>query len=84
VASNKNLERFQSKALRQIVDAPWYVSNTLIRRDLHRPTVKEALRHYSLRAHPTPTRATWTQATAKTPAQRSAYKILVSLLQLVP
>jgi hypothetical protein len=24
------LERFQSKALRMIVDAPWYVPNTLI------------------------------------------------------
>jgi hypothetical protein len=29
------LERFQSKALRMIVFAPWYVPNTLIRRDLH-------------------------------------------------
>jgi hypothetical protein len=56
-ASTSNLEileRFQSKALRQIVDAPWYVSNTLIRRDLHMPTVKEEIRHCSLRltAHP--------------------------------
>jgi hypothetical protein len=52
------LERFQSKALRMIVDAPWYVPNTIIRRDLHMPTVKEEIRHYrshySLRltAHP--------------------------------
>jgi hypothetical protein len=29
------LERFQSKALCMIVDAPWYVPNHLIRRDLH-------------------------------------------------
>jgi hypothetical protein len=28
------LERFQSKGLRMIVDAPWYVTNTIIRRDL--------------------------------------------------
>jgi hypothetical protein len=28
------LERFQSKALRMIVDVPWYVPNTVIRRDL--------------------------------------------------
>jgi hypothetical protein len=35
------LERFQSKALRLIVEAPWYVPNTLILRDLHMPTVKE-------------------------------------------
>jgi hypothetical protein len=36
-ASNSNieiLERFQSKALRMIVDASWYVPNTGIRRDL--------------------------------------------------
>jgi hypothetical protein len=36
------LERFQSKALRMIVDASWYVPNTLIRRDLQIPSVKEA------------------------------------------
>jgi hypothetical protein len=29
------LERFQSKVLRIIVDAPWYVPNSLIRRDRH-------------------------------------------------
>jgi hypothetical protein len=52
------LERFQSKALRMIVDAPWYVLNTVIRRDLHTPTDKEEIRHYSsqysarLSAHP--------------------------------
>jgi hypothetical protein len=34
------LERFQSKALRMIVDAPWYVQNKAIRRDLQTPTVK--------------------------------------------
>jgi hypothetical protein len=41
------LESFQSKALRLIVDAPWYVPNTIIRRDLHMPTAKEEIRHYS-------------------------------------
>jgi hypothetical protein len=52
------LERFQAKALRQIVNAPWYVSNAVIRRDLRMSTVKEEIRrcssHYSrqLRAHP--------------------------------
>jgi hypothetical protein len=40
------------------VDAPWYVPNTVIRRDLHTPTVKEEIRPYSsqysarLSAHP--------------------------------
>jgi hypothetical protein len=60
-ASSSNiefLERFQSKALSMIVDAPWYVPNTVIRRDLQTPTVKEAIRRYSsqysarLSAHP--------------------------------
>jgi hypothetical protein len=52
------LERFQSKALRMIVDAPWYVPNTVIRRDLQIPTVKGEIRRYSsqysarLSAHP--------------------------------
>jgi hypothetical protein len=40
------LERFQSKALR-IVDAPRYVQNTLIRRNLQIPSVKEEISHYS-------------------------------------
>jgi hypothetical protein len=52
------LERFQSKVLRIIVDAPWYVPNSLIRRDFSCPTVKEEIRRYSsyyddqLRTHP--------------------------------
>jgi hypothetical protein len=52
------LELFQSKALRMIVDAPWYVPNTVIRRDLQTPTVKDEIRRYSsqysarLSAHP--------------------------------
>jgi hypothetical protein len=57
--SNKEiLERFQSKALHMIVDTPWYVPNTVIRRDLQIPTVKEEIRRCSsqystrLSAHP--------------------------------
>jgi hypothetical protein len=52
------LERFQSKALCMIVHAPWYVPNTVIRRDLQIPTVKGEIRRYSpqysarLSAHP--------------------------------
>jgi hypothetical protein len=52
------LERFQSKVLRMIVDIPWYVPNSIIRRDLSCPTVKEETRRYSshygdrLRTHP--------------------------------
>jgi hypothetical protein len=38
---------FQSKALRTIVDAPRYVPNTVIRRDLQTSTVKEEIHCYS-------------------------------------
>jgi hypothetical protein len=41
------LERFQSKVLPMIEDAPWYVPNMVIRRDLQIPTVKEEIRRYS-------------------------------------
>jgi hypothetical protein len=53
------IKRFQSKALRMIVDAAWYVPNTVIRRDLQTSTVKEEILRYSsqysvrLSAHPT-------------------------------
>jgi hypothetical protein len=52
------LERFQSKVLRIITDNPWYVPNTVIKRDLQIPTVKHEARKYSttiqkrLDAHP--------------------------------
>jgi hypothetical protein len=52
------LERFQSKTLRMILDVPWYVPNTVIRRDLQIPTAKEEIQRYSsqysarLSAHP--------------------------------
>jgi hypothetical protein len=41
------LGKFQSETLRMIVDAPWYVPNTVMRRDLETPTVKEEIRRYS-------------------------------------
>jgi hypothetical protein len=43
-ASNSNieiLERFQLKGLHMIVVTPWYLPNTVIRRDLQTLTVKE-------------------------------------------
>jgi hypothetical protein len=52
------LECFQSKTLRKIVDAPWYIPNTVIRKDLQIPTLKEEIHRYSsqysarLSAHP--------------------------------
>jgi hypothetical protein len=41
------LERFQSKALRIFVYAPWYVPNNHIRRDLQMTSVKEEICHSS-------------------------------------
>jgi hypothetical protein len=41
------LKRFQSKALRMIVNAPWLVPNMVIRRDLQTPAVKEEICRYS-------------------------------------
>jgi hypothetical protein len=41
------LERFQSKVLRLIVDAPWYLSNSVISNDLQIPTVKEEISRFS-------------------------------------
>jgi hypothetical protein len=32
--------------LRTIADAPWYVPNTVIRRDFQTPSLKEEIRHY--------------------------------------
>jgi hypothetical protein len=80
------LERFQWKTLRMTVDAPWYVPNTVIRRDLQMPTVKEEIRRYSsqysarLSAHPNvpnskPHWVTRQQAIEETPAKWSAYQI---------
>jgi len=50
-ASNSNidiLERFQSKVLRIFTDAPWYVPNTMIRRDLQVLPVRQEVRNYSI------------------------------------
>jgi hypothetical protein len=47
-ASTSNIEiaeHIQSKVLRIIVDAPWYVPNMIIRRDLQAPLVKEEILH---------------------------------------
>jgi hypothetical protein len=48
--SNSNieiLEHFQSKVLQLIVDAPWYVSNSVIRNDLQIPTAKEEISRFT-------------------------------------
>jgi hypothetical protein len=50
-ASTSNIEildRFQSKTLRTITDAPWYVPNTVIQRDLQVTAVKHEARKCSV------------------------------------
>jgi hypothetical protein len=65
-----------------IVDAPRYVPNTVIRRDLQIPTVKEEIRRYSsqhsarLSAHPNVLIVNLMEIPDnKTPAKLSAYQI---------
>ena len=50
-ASNSNLEileRFQSKGLRIITEAPRYVPNAVIKRDVQVLTVRQEVRNYSV------------------------------------
>jgi hypothetical protein len=57
------LERFQSKVLRMITEAPWYEANALLRRDLHISSFKEDIQRLSskysarLNSHPNLLRA---------------------------
>lgn len=60
-ASNSNIEilqRFQSKVLRNIVNAPWFVPNWVIQSDLNLISVRDEIKNYSqkyenrLSAHP--------------------------------
>jgi hypothetical protein len=41
------LELFQLKALRIVMDAPWYVLNMIIQKDLQIPTAQNKISHYS-------------------------------------
>lgn len=53
-ASNSNIEilqRYQSKTLRQITDAPWYVNNNSIHNDLKIPKVKNVIKSISQSYH---------------------------------
>jgi hypothetical protein len=49
-ASNSKIEmlqRFQNKVLRSIVNAPWYIPNTILHTDLQIPTVKAEITNFS-------------------------------------
>jgi len=45
------LEKFQSKVLRIITDAPWYVPSAVIKHDLQVPSVRQEVRTYSVTYH---------------------------------
>jgi hypothetical protein len=82
------LECFQLKTLRMIVYAPWYMPNTVIRRDLQTPTVKEEICHYSsqynacLNAYPNDLTVNL-MVIAKTPAKWPAYQIFGVIIVFV-
>jgi hypothetical protein len=54
------IQRFQSKVLRSILDAPWYVSNHTIHTDLNIPFISDLIKtrfqqfHSRLSIHPNP------------------------------
>ncbi|CAH1979248.1 unnamed protein product [Acanthoscelides obtectus] len=53
-ASKSNLsiiQRAQSKILRSIADAPWYVSNETLHRDLKIPFIREVIMERSCKHH---------------------------------
>lgn len=53
-ASKSNIsviQRAQSKILRAMVDAPWYVSNHMLHQDLRIPTVQEVIKERSQKHH---------------------------------
>lgn len=51
VSNTERIERFQSKTLRLITNAPWFVPNWIILQDLHLLSVKEDIQNFSRRYH---------------------------------
>lgn len=47
VSNIEIIQRFQSKALRKIANAPWYVSNQTLHKDMKIPFVKEEITRFS-------------------------------------
>jgi hypothetical protein len=46
-SNTKILQTFQSKTLRKIANAPWYISNLTLHNDFHIPYVTEVIRAYA-------------------------------------
>jgi hypothetical protein len=51
ISNIERIERFQSKVLRIIVNAPWFVPNWIIKQDLQIPSVKEEIKNFSEKYH---------------------------------
>jgi len=45
------IQRCQSKILRATVDAPWYVTNDMIHKELRIPSVQEVIRERGIKHH---------------------------------
>ena len=42
------IQKFQNKVIRSIINAPWYIRNCDLHRDLHLDTVTEEIKKYSI------------------------------------
>jgi hypothetical protein len=51
ISNNERTERFQTKVLRIIVNAPWFVPNWVIQQDLQTPSVEEEIKNFSEKYH---------------------------------
>jgi hypothetical protein len=51
ISNIERIERFQSKVLRFIVNAPWFVPNWVIQQDLQMPSMKEEIKNVSEKYH---------------------------------
>jgi hypothetical protein len=91
--SNSNVKIlvcFQSKVLQLIVNAPWYLTNSVIRKDLRIPTVKEEISRFSshfdvrISVHPSELIASLTELpTYKCLRQYWPHDLLTRFLQFV-
>lgn len=87
-ASHSNIEilqRFQNKALRMLTNAPWFVPNELLHRDLRMPTVKQEIeryiKSYKLRISHHPNKLAQTLMNDQKAARRLKRKIPQDLIQ---
>jgi len=69
------IQRYQSKLLRTITNAPWYVSNQTLHSDLHTPHVRTVFRERTATHHTTPGLAPQpSHGTTSAPTKQQALK----------